>query len=260
MEGSRTFSKQLKLFHLENPLSVRLGSEFFRALPSVPGVYFFYGQAGELLYIGQSSDLRARIGSYRHVTPEKNPKRTLRLVHRIARIEWQECGTAADAIELEAKLLLEHRPPFNRAGVWRGEPWWLTIQASSDKLLLELTREQKGTGPHPSAFRYVMGSMVRCLYRVSLPEASLTAYPHGLFNASVPLTLSLPLPDPSGVAANLTSYAEGMHEPLLNKLEAMPLGTSVSEQEYWQEELERLRKYASKIQKIGASQPQGIAS
>ena len=249
MEASRTSSKQLKLFHLENPLSVRLGAEFFRALPAVPGVYFFYGQAGELLYIGQSSNLRARIGSYRHVTPEKNPKRTLRLVHRIARIEWRECGTAADAIRLEAKLLLEHRPSFNRAGVWQGEPWWLKIESSSDKVLLELTREPSGTGPHPAAFRYVVGSMVRCLYRVSLPQASLSAYPLGLFNASVPLSLSLPLPDASGVAANLMSYAEGIHAPLLTKLEAMPLGASDAEQEYWQEELERLRKYAAKIRK-----------
>lgn len=78
-----SISQQLKLFHIESPLSVRLGSDFFRSLPSVPGVYFFHGKDGELLYIGQSLDLRARIGSYRHVTPEKNPKRTLKLVHRV---------------------------------------------------------------------------------------------------------------------------------------------------------------------------------
>ncbi|WP_395739773.1 nucleotide excision repair endonuclease [Prosthecobacter sp.] len=259
MEASRTSSKQLKLFHLENPLSVRLGADFFRALPSVPGVYFFYGQAGELLYIGQSSDLRARIGSYRHVTPEKNPKRTLRLVHRIVRIEWQECGTAADAIALEAKLLLEHRPPFNRAGVWRGDPWWLKIEASSDQVLLELTREQTGTGPHPAGFRYVIGSLVRCACRVSLPQASFAAYPHGVFNSSVPLILSLPLPNAPAVAAQLKSYAEGLHEPFLSRLEKMSLGATALEQEYWQEELERLRKYASKIRKLGESKPQAPA-
>lgn len=250
MEELRTFSKQLKLFHIENPLSVRLGSEFFRALPSIPGVYFFYGQMGDLLYIGQSSDLKARIGSYRHVSPEKNPKRTLRLVHRIARIEWKECGTAGEAIELEAKLLLEHRPPFNRAGVWQGDPWWLKIEASSDKVLLELTREPTGIGPHPSAFRYVVGSMARCLYRVSWPHASFSAYPLGLFNASVPLVLALPLPDAPAVAAKLRSYAEGIHEPLLSNFEEMPLGATISEQDYWQEELERVRKYATKIRKI----------
>jgi GIY-YIG catalytic domain-containing protein len=249
MEALRTSSKQLKLFHLENPLSVRLGSAFFRSLPPVPGVYFFYGQEGALLYIGQSSDLKARIGSYRHVTPEKNPRRTLRLVHRIVRIDWKECGTAADAIELEARLLLEHRPPFNRAGVWQGPPWWLKIEATSGRLSLELSRDEEGTGPHPSAFRYAFGSLVRCLYRTSSPSVPLSAYPHGLFNAAVPLSLSLLLPGASEAAEILRNYVEGLHEPLIAKLEEMPLGITLSEQEYWKEELERLRKYAARIQK-----------
>ena len=103
-----SISQQLKLFHIENPLSVRLGADFFRSLPSVPGVYFIYGKDGNLLYIGQSLDLKARIGSYRHVTPEKSPRRILKLVHRIVRIEWKECATQTDAIELERVLLLEH--------------------------------------------------------------------------------------------------------------------------------------------------------
>ncbi|WP_395746087.1 nucleotide excision repair endonuclease [Prosthecobacter sp.] len=255
MEAVRTSSRQLKFFHLENPLSVRLGNDFFRSLPAVPGVYFFYGQAGELLYIGQSSDLKARIGSYRHVTPEKNPRRTLRLVHRIFKIEWRECALPAEAIELERVLLLEHRPPFNRAGVWKGDPWWFKIEISSDKLHLELTREASGTGPHPPAFRYVLGSLVRCLYRSACPQAPLSAYPHRLFDASVPLTLSLCLPDIAEAAETLRSYATGAPETLLSKLESMPRGASLWEQEYWQEELERLIKYAAKNASMPASPP-----
>jgi hypothetical protein len=250
MEALQTSLKQLKLFHMENPLSIRLGSAFFRSLPSVPGVYFFYGREGVLLYIGQSLDLKARIGSYRHVTPEKNPKRTLKLVHRIIRIEWKECATQTEAIELERVLLLEHRPPFNRAGVWKGDPWWLKIEAVSDRLNLELVREESDTGPHPPAFRYVLGSLVRCLYRMSLPSAPLSAYPHGVFDAAVPLTLSLPLPEAREAAESLRAYADGIHGPLLSRLEGLPLGASESEQEYWQEELKHLQKYAAKAQKI----------
>jgi hypothetical protein len=245
-----SIAHQLRLFHIENPLSVRLGSDFFRSLPSVPGVYFFYGREGELLYIGQSLDLKARIGSYRHVTPEKNPKRTLKLVHRIVRIEWKECATQTEAIELERVLLLEHRPQFNRAGVWKGDPWWLKIDATSDRLNLELVREKNGTGPHPSAFRYVLGSLVRCLYRAALPSAPLSTYPHGIFEAAVPLTLSLPLPDALEAAESLRAYADGIHGPLLSRLEGMSLGVMESEQEFWHEELERLQKYAAKAQKL----------
>ena len=93
-------AKQLRLFSLRDPLTERFGPEYFRSLPQGPGVYFFHGSQGELLYIGQSADLKARIGSYRHVTPETNPKRTLRLVQRIVRVEWKICGTAEEAVEL----------------------------------------------------------------------------------------------------------------------------------------------------------------
>lgn len=145
--------------------------------------------------------------SYRHVTPEKNAKRTLRLVHRIHRIEWKECATAEEAIELERVLLLEKRPPFNRAGVWQGNPWWLKIEAVGTNLNLELVREENGTGPHPSAFRYAYGSVVRCLYRVAWPCEPLSSYPYGLFDARVPLSLSLALPDAVETAEALRAYA-----------------------------------------------------
>jgi|GEM_PF-2879074 len=79
---------------------------------------------------------------------------------------------------------------------------------------------------------------------------SLSAYPHGVFDAAVPLTLSLPLPDALEAAESLRAYADGIHGPLLSRLEGMPLGATESEQEYWQEELERLQKYATKAQKI----------
>jgi hypothetical protein len=54
--------RQLKLFHLENPLTLRFGNDFFRSLPEGPGVYFYRGSDGRLLYIGQSSNLRPPAG------------------------------------------------------------------------------------------------------------------------------------------------------------------------------------------------------
>jgi excinuclease UvrABC nuclease subunit len=77
---------------------LRFGNDFFRSLPEGPGVYFFHGSDGRFLYIGQSSNLRSRLGSYRHVGEGKHPRRTLRLVARIARIEWRECASADEVI------------------------------------------------------------------------------------------------------------------------------------------------------------------
>lgn len=246
MEPTGKSPRQLKLFHLENPLSERLGVEFFRTLPAVPGVYFFHGGADELLYIGQSSDLKARIGSYRHVTPEKNPKRTLRLVHRIRRVVWRECQTAAEAVELERVLLLEHRPPFNRAGVWQGDPWWLAVEAREGKLHLALSREPQGAGPLPSGFRHVLGALVRCLYRCANASQSLAEYPLGLFDPVIPRHLALPFPEPEILAGMIQDYVSGRPAALLALLDLMPPATSLAEQEYWLQELDRLKKHAAK--------------
>lgn len=243
-------TRQLKLFQLENPLTSRLGGEFFRGLPAEPGVYFFYGDDNRLLYIGQSADLRARVGSYRHVTPEQNPKRTLRLVSKVVRIVWQVCATAAEAIELERVLLLEHRPPFNRAGVWQGEPWWLKALARDGFVHLELVRTESDHGPMPSAFRYVFGSLVRCLYRLAHPERALSDYPHGLTHAAVPLALSLALPASEDSLQLLRSYLAGESEAMMAQLAALPVPSSLGEQEYWQEDIERLERFATKLRAL----------
>jgi hypothetical protein len=239
--------RQLKLFHLENPLTIRFGNEFFRALPAVPGVYFLYGSEGQLLYIGQSADLRARIGSYRHVTPEQNPKRILRLVSKVVRIEWRECTTPAEAVECERVLLLEHRPPFNRAGVWQGDPWWLAAEERDGYLFLDLTREQREGrhGPLPSSFRYVFGSLVRCVYRLALPERSLADFPHGITGATVPLNLRLTLPNAQASLRLFIACMTGHSDELILPFTGLPPLLSEREQEFWREEVERVARWAS---------------
>ena len=181
------------------------------------------------------------------MTQENNGKRTLRLIHRVVKIDWKECVTPEDAIELERTLLLEHRPPFNRVGVWKGDPWWLKIESTADRLNLELVRDEGGIGPLPSSFRYVFASLVRCIYRSSFPLLPLSHYPHGLFGSVVPLILSLALPDVVKAAESIRAYVKGNGESLLSRLDSMPPGASDVQQEYWQEELDRVRKYGAKV-------------
>jgi hypothetical protein len=91
------------------------------------------------------------------VSPERHPRRILRLVHRIARIEWQTCETPESAIELERVLLLQHRPPFNRAGTWQAPPWNLQITATQDHLHFTLTQTEVPP-PAPAANTVVASS------------------------------------------------------------------------------------------------------
>ena len=237
-------ARQLKLFHLENPLTLRFGNDFFRSLPGGPGVYFFRDGDGQLLYIGQSSNLRARLGSYRHAGDGKHPRRTLRLVARIARIEWQECASADEAIETERVLLLEHRPLFNRAGVWKGDSWWLAVEVEAHHLTLRLQREATpgSLGPLSPAARHRSGTVVRALLRLAWPAWRLSDFPRGLMASALPRECRLPVPSPSNMVEGLTAAVTGDFAALLAGLDALPPPSTLTELEFWQEERETLAK------------------
>lgn len=236
--------RQLKLFHLENPLTLRFGNDFFRSLPEGPGVYFFRGSDGQLLYIGQSSSLRARLGSYRHVGEGKHPRRTLRLVARIARIEWRECASAEAAIEEESRLLLEHRPPFNRAGVWKGDPWWLAVDVETGHLTLRLQREAApgSLGPLTPAARHRLGTVVRALLRLANLGWRLSDFPRGLMASALPREFCLSVSSISKMVEGLTAALKGDLTALLAGLDALPPAPTLIEQTFWKEEREALAK------------------
>jgi hypothetical protein len=243
-ETVQTRARQPKLFHLENPLTVRFGNSFFRSLPEGPGVYFFHGSDGQLLYIGQSSNLRARMGSYRHVGEGKHPRRTLRLVARIVRIEWRECASAEAAIAEECRLLLEHRPPFNRAGVWKGDPWWLAVEVETGHLTLRLQREAtpSSLGPLSPAARHRLGAVIRALLRLANPAWRLSDFPRGLMAAALPRECRLSVSSPSNFVEGLTAAIAGDLAALLAGLDALPSTATMTEQAFWQEERETLAK------------------
>jgi excinuclease UvrABC nuclease subunit len=110
---------QLWLFPPPKPLVERLGDDFFRALPSGPGVYFMCGATEGVLYVGKARNLRKRLSSYRIANPERLPRRIIRLLYRVTRIEWDECRTEAAARNREELLICVLNPQFNGAGkVW----------------------------------------------------------------------------------------------------------------------------------------------
>lgn len=112
---------QLWLFDPPKPLVQRLGEEFFRALPVGPGVYLMCGASEGVLYVGRARNLRKRLSSYRVANPERLPRRIVRLLFQVQRIEFDECETEAAAIEREEALICVLQPRFNRAGqVWAG--------------------------------------------------------------------------------------------------------------------------------------------
>lgn len=83
------------------------------------------GATEGVLYVGKARNLRKRLSSYRVADPERLPRRIIRLLHRVTRIEFDICPTEETARNREELLICVLNPQFNGAGkVWerRGKP------------------------------------------------------------------------------------------------------------------------------------------
>src|SRR2546422_599219 len=125
---------QMLLFPDPRPLVERLGREFFRQAPERPGVYLMRDAANTVLYVGKARNLRKRLASYRVANPDRLPRRHLRLLRAVARIELEECADESRALGRESELLRSLRPRFNRAGTWPGSPRFLAWRVTPEGL------------------------------------------------------------------------------------------------------------------------------
>ena len=106
----------LWLFPPPKPLLERFGAEFFRQLPERPGVYLMCGDHEGVLYVGSAKNLRKRLSTYRVANPERFPRRLIRLLYQVRRIELDICPSEATARFREEELIGTLLPKFNRAG------------------------------------------------------------------------------------------------------------------------------------------------
>jgi DNA polymerase-3 subunit epsilon len=81
-------------------------------IPDSAGVYLFFGEGPLPLYIGKSIQLRSRVMS--HFQAAGREAREMRIAQEIRRIEWIETAGELGALLLEARLVKEKQPVFNR--------------------------------------------------------------------------------------------------------------------------------------------------
>lgn len=128
---------QFRLLPAPQPLVERFGIGFFRAIPRRPGVYRMFDAAGQLVYVGKALDLRARLASYRRTHGQS--RKTIRLIHAVRRIEWEECPTETAARLLENELIRSLRPRFNRAGTWPASARFVVLEILPEGFRLTAT-------------------------------------------------------------------------------------------------------------------------
>ncbi len=83
-----------------------------REIPKEPGVYFMKDASDQILYIGKSKYLKARVRSYFRDRQGHTPRIAM-MVMQVAEIEFIVTDTEAEALALEANLIKQHQPHFN---------------------------------------------------------------------------------------------------------------------------------------------------
>src|SRR5262249_36529202 len=110
-----------------------------RELPDAAGVYLFYDEEGELLYVGKARSIRKRVAS--HFSGGEP-----RLTSRIDRIDVLVTATEAEALLAEQSFIKRHRPRFNiRLRDDKSYPY-VAVSMDEDYPRVYFTREKHRAG------------------------------------------------------------------------------------------------------------------
>ena len=89
-----------------------LVEEQLNRLPNNPGVYLLRDAEGTILYVGKAANLRHRVRSYFGTGQKLSPK-LLKMVSRVADIDFYVTSSEQEALILELNLIKRHHPRYN---------------------------------------------------------------------------------------------------------------------------------------------------
>jgi len=106
-------------------------------LPESYGVYLFYGEENQLLYIGKSNHIRKSIYSY--FTKEVRQTNEVTLLEQLRRIECIETVSELGALLTESRLMKERQPLYNPRLIQRNDLCsWQTEEDENGALIPRL--------------------------------------------------------------------------------------------------------------------------
>jgi len=79
-------------------------------IPELPGVYRFFNEKNEVIYVGKAINLKNRLSTY---FGSNLMERTYRMVHEAVRVEWTIVSTEMEALALEFSWIKQFNPYYN---------------------------------------------------------------------------------------------------------------------------------------------------
>jgi DNA polymerase-3 subunit epsilon len=104
----------------ESKLNPLLDLHKIEAVPEEPGVYYFYDEKGNLIYIGKSNNLLQRISTH---LSNNSTNRSMEMRDAIADIGWEVTGCELIALLKESFEIKANKPLYNRAQRRTGFRW-----------------------------------------------------------------------------------------------------------------------------------------
>lgn len=93
-------------------LNPKLDVNKIDTIPDEPGVYYFYNENGDLIYIGKSRNLQQRISTH---LSNNTTNRAMEMRDIIADIDWETTGSELIALLKESFEIKKNKPVYNRA-------------------------------------------------------------------------------------------------------------------------------------------------
>lgn len=94
-------------------LPSKLDEDALVKAPEEAGVYYLKDEAGQILYVGKSVNIKKRLGT--HFRVDLKRAKDIELKNQVAQISYEVTRNELMALILEAQEIKKHRPPYNRA-------------------------------------------------------------------------------------------------------------------------------------------------
>lgn len=130
----------------EHNLPPNLPEEQFINLPEETGIYYFFNQKGQVIYVGKAKNIKNRVKG--HFSSGSETVRKQNLIREIHGINYELCGNELIALLLETHEIQRLRPFYNQAQ--KRVSWNYGIYAYEDRngyLRMQISRTGKPCRP-----------------------------------------------------------------------------------------------------------------